>query len=377
MPDEKKDNRLYAPTLFRRVWKIWVYNIVWTAILFGLFFGFFSLDTLAYELDYFTLWGFKSFRWQIIPVCVLFWFVFRQFFKDLNLIKFTYLTSKHDDEVVLYGGCKRMYEGTEGVGKTLNTAYETLFVACAKDRAMRLAYYLKCPYSSMLKDDVDFKVLKDSFDYFERNNTYIPHLMANFEIIYEGKKNYPFSMDYLDKIKRLASGFSCGLTELALHLPNSWSRIPADEKKDVHKLKVKNEVLSLSRQYFDLTIIADEQRTGEVFLGFRSVTSSNRCLTERRKVLTPVFLEKIQARLEERILNKKESTSKRLSKIYTRLSLLIQDLGFYVFTYTDKESIKDVVKNEDKTFVISCDIPFEFDSTGQRKNYTLYEKSPE
>ena len=270
-----------------------------------------------------------------------------------------------------------MYEGTEGVGKTLNTAYETLFLATAKDRAMRLAYYLKCPYSSMLKDDTDFKVLKESFQYFERDKEHIPHLMANFDIIFEGKKQYPFSMEYLDKTKRLAQGFACGLTELALWLPNSWSRIPADEKKDVHNLKVKNELLSLSRQYFDLSIVADEQRTGEVFLGFRSVVSSNRQLTQRRKVLTPVFLEKLQGLLERRVLKKKTKTTSRLSKLYTKLSNLIQDIGFYVFYYSDKESIKDIVNSEENTFVISCDIPFEFDTTGQRKNYTLYDKSPD
>ena len=377
MKEKNTDNALYAPSLYSRVWKIWLYNTIWTAIFFGLFWGLYGLDALAFELDYFMMWGLAKPRLQIVPVGLSFWFMFRHFFKLLNLIKFTYLTSKHDDDIILYGGCKRMYEGTEGVGKTLNTAYEALFLATAKDRAMRLAYYLKCPYSSMLKDDTDFKVLKESFEYFERDKEHIPHLMANFDIIFEGKKQYPFSMEYLDKTKRLAQGFACGLTELALWLPNSWSRIPADEKKDVHNLKVKNELLSLSRQYFDLSIVADEQRTGEVFLGFRSVVSSNRQLTQRRKVLTPVFLEKLQGLLERRVLKKKTKTTSRLSKLYTKLSNLIQDIGFYVFYYRDKESIKDIVNSEENTFVISCDIPFEFDTTGQRKKYTLYDKSPD
>ena len=177
MKEKNTDNALYAPSLYSRVWKIWLYNIIWTAVFFGLFWGCFGLDALAFELDYFMIWGFTKPRLQIVPVGLSFWFMFRQFFKVLNLIKFTYLTSKHDDDIILYGGCKRMYEGTEGVGKTLNTAYETLFLATAKDRAMRLAYYLKCPYSSMLKDDIDFKVLKESFEYFERDKEHIPHLM--------------------------------------------------------------------------------------------------------------------------------------------------------------------------------------------------------
>lgn len=372
---KKKDNSLKRPSLFKRLWKVWVYNLIWTAVFFSLFLCFYTLDDVAFELDWFMMYGLTKLRWQLITTSVTFWFFFRQIFKDLNLIKFSYLTSKHDVDVVKRGGCKRMYEGEEGLGKTINTAFDTLLVACQKDRAMRLAYYLKYPYAEELQNDVDFKVLKNSFDYFEERGEYLPHVMANFEIIYQGRKNYPFSMEYIDQTRRLAEGFACALTEVGNIMPNAW-RMPSNEEKDKHNLRTKNETLSLSRQYFDLTIIADEQRTGEVYLGFRSVVSSNTRLTARKKVLRPILLEKIQVRLEDKILRRKEKTSKFLAWRYRTLSRFIEDVGFYVFTYNKTGARDDKVEETDLNFVVSCDIPFEFDTRGERFNYKLLSKLP-
>ena len=377
---KKKDKpyELYAPTLGRRVWKVWLYNIFWSVILFVIWGKFFNLDSVAYELDSYFFLGVETFlRPQFYLTVLLSFFALRQVFKDINLIKFTYLTAKHDEDVVKVGGSKRLYEGVEGVGKTLNTANEILFIACAKERAMRLRYYLAHPFAEELSNDIDFKALKESFEYFERNNTNIPHLMSNFKLIYQGRQNYPFSMEYLDQTKRLAESFACGLTELGEVLPNSWSRIPKKAEDDDFNMRVKSESLSLSRQYWDLTMVGDEQRTGEVVLAFRSVTSSNRLLTDRRKVLHPKFLEFLQKRVENRVLKKREKTSKFLSKLYRKLGNLIQDIGFYIFTYKDKEAIKDNVKEEDLKFVISCDVPFEFDTRGKRHEYRLYGASPD
>ena len=377
---KKKDKPyvLAAPSLFRRVWKVWLYNLIVSTVIFTIWFKFFDLDAVAYELDSYFFMGFATFiRPKFWLTVVVAYQTLRQIFKVINLIRFTRLTAQHDEDVVKTGGSKRLYEGVEGVGKTLNTANEILFIAAAKDRAMRLRYYLDHPYAEELREDPDFKVLKESFEYFEKNNTNIPHLMANFKIIYEGRENYPFSMEYLDQTKRLAESFACGLTELGEVLPNSWSRIPKEAEKDTFNMRVKSESLSLSRQYWDFTIVGDEQRTGEVVLAFRSVTSSNRLLTERRKVLAPHFLQWIENRLESRIFKRGLKTSKFLSKLYRKLGGLIEDIGFYVFTYKDKEAIKDNVKSEDNIFVISCDVPFEFDTRGKRKEYRLYQASPD
>lgn len=377
--EKTKDNSLSKPTLFRRVWKVWLYNIIFTALFFWLFLGNYTIDDVAFELDYYFMYGFSDLRWQLFTVIIAFWFFFRQIFKLLNLVKFTVLTARHDNEVVEHGGHKRMYEGEEGLGKTINTANDTLLIACENDRSLRLAYYLKYPYSAALQNDPDFKILRESFEYFEKNGHYLPHVMANFKIIYEGRKNYPFSMEYLDQTKRLAEGFACGLTELGNILPNSWSRIPADEEKDKknNNLRTKNETLSLSRQFFDLTIIADEQRTGEVFLGFRSVVSNNKRITARKKVLKPYFLMRIHSWLENRVLSRKTRTTRFLSAFYTKLGLLIEDIGFYVFTYEVREAREGKVEEKDLSFVISCDVPFEFDTRGERFKYKLYSNSPE
>ena len=118
--------------------------------------------------------------------------------------------------------------------------------------------------------------------------------MADFDIEYKGRKNYRWSMDFLDQKKRPAEGFAVAITEIANKLPNAWSRVPADEKKDTHNMRIKSETLSLTRQWYDMTIIGDEQRAGEVVLAFRSVCSQTRHLLGWKKVLQPKFLETLQ-----------------------------------------------------------------------------------
>lgn len=373
-----KYNHVDFPSVWGRVWRLVVYNAVATAATFWLFWGNYTLDDVAYELDYFTLWGFTAFRPQIFLVCITFFLMLRQFFKDCNLLRFTLAMIKHDNEVTETGGNKRLYDGVEGSGKTMTNANDTLFIACSKDVAMRLAYYLKYPYKEALKDDKDYKVLCESFNFYrDHDEELVPHLMADFDIKYKGRKNYEWSMDFLDQKKRPAEGFAVAITEIANKLPNAWSKIPADEKKDKHGMKTKSETLSLTRQWYDMTIIGDEQRAGEVVLAFRSVCSQTRNLIGWRKVLSPKLLEFCLRALKSRILRKQEQTSKLLSATYVRLETLVNRMGFRVISYRDKEAIRDTVKDDEQTFVLSCDLPFIYDTRGERKNYALYENSPD
>ncbi len=375
--DYKEDTRLYKPSVFSRIWKITLYNVIWSVIFFWAFWGNFTLDMLAAELDNLLMYGFTKIRLNTIYMLLSFWFMFRQFFKDINLIIYVFRMIAHDNDISEKAGCKRMYEGTEGTGKTLNTAFDTLYVACDKDRAMRLLYYSNYPFRDEKENDVDYKVLEESFNFYEdKAEEYLPHLMSNFPIGYAGRKNYEFTMDYFDQVKRPAEGMALALTELAVMLPNSQSKIPNDPEKDIHKMIEKSETLSLSRQWFDLTVVADEQRTGEVVLAFRSVVSSNYLLRERKKVLEAKFLKVVLSLLENRILKRKKQTSKFLAKFYTKLKTLVRDIGFYKFIYDEKESIQDNTREKDLSFVLSCDIPFEFDTRGERKNYVLYKDKP-
>lgn len=380
---KEKSSELFYPSIFRRCYKIWIYDLFWLALFGFIFLRFYTIDRVCYELDYFLMYGveltphgLKKLADLILP-CLSFWYFFRSIMKTINLIRFTVLTSKHDKEITDEGGFKRLYDGPEGNGKTLNTANDLVFLACKKDKDMRLRYFLKCPFAEELKEDKDFVALKRSYEFYEKNaDMYAPHLMANFKIIVQGRKNYPFSMEYIDQTRRLAESMAIGLTELANVFPNSLSRVPKNPEEDEFNILTKNESFSLSRQYWDAHMIGDEQRSGEIALGFRSTVSQLRTLTERRKVLEPKFLIWIQCRLEERIRRKKENTSKRLSRLYTKLNLLIEDLGFYVFSYNEKDGITSATKESDKTFVISCDIPFEFDTRGKRYDYKLFDSVP-
>ena len=396
--------------LKRTVWTIG-YNVILSAIFFPAFYFLYTLDDVAKHLDNLTILGLTALSLDFVLCVGLFWFAFRQAFKDINLVRYLKRSLDHEKEVVKRGA-KTSYEGPEGTGKTLNVANDTLLFAVEKDREMRLEYYKKLPFRDKLtqEGDIDFKVLEESFNFYERNKQNIPHFMSNFTVIYNGQKNYPFSMEYLDQTRRLAEGFALGLTETANILPNAWSRIPGDEKKDVHKLKTKSETLSLSRQYFNLTITYDEQRTGEVFLGLRALNSQNIELTRRETVLEPQALILLRNMIEDKVIfplgeeivklrerlfdvygnlyrldrellhkyNKLLKKLERFSKFHIVLCSVIARIGFYVFYYNEKES-QEASKtiNRDKSFVSPRFYPFRFDTRGLKYDYKLYRERPE
>ncbi|MBQ3115471.1 MAG: hypothetical protein IJC07_00410 [Clostridia bacterium] len=379
MKKRKKLKTLSKPSVFRRVWKVWLYNIFWSVLFFGWFLSCYTIDDVAWHLDQLTMNIFTGFTLDLVLCCTSFWFFFRQIFKDLNLIKFTYLMTKHDKEILTYGN-KVVFEGPEGLGKTLNTANTALFLAVEKDREMRLRYYLDYPFRNGLGNNKDFKVLEDSFNYYEENAVFneekqanIPHLMANFKIEYQGRRSYPFDLKILDQEVRPPEGLSVALTEVGNVLPNSESRISKKDTSDF-KAKVKQETLSLTRQWFLMNIIADEQRTGEIFLGFRSVVSNNYRLIERKNILEPHFLIKVKNMVGNIVLWRKKKNKRFRTKIFNFLTDLILDIGFYRFVYESKDAQTSSLKEENLTFIISKDLPFKFDTRGEREKYSLYEK---
>ena len=312
-------------------------------------------------------------------IILAFWMWFRSLMRTINVGRRTYDSIKHEKEVIDNPTAKRAYEGVEGTGKTLNTANDVLMLAAEADRALRLRYYLMCPFSDKLKDDPDFKVVKESVEYYDAHSDKLPHVMLNFKMKYEGREQYDFDMAYINQEKRIAEGFVIGLTEAGNILPNSESRISKDPKKDPTNFKPreKTEFLSLSRQFAALKMVYDEQRTGEVFLPLRSVTGQNWLLLERKKVLSAHFLIWLLDRLEDAVLKFKEKTPAKLSKLYEIISNLNEDIGFYVFKYSSKEAILNNTLSDDNEFVIPTDIPFEFDTRGERYKYKLFGTSPQ
>lgn len=373
----KKTDELKFPSIWKRIKPTVIYNAILSAIWIPLFPIFYDLDKVAFELDFFLMFGVENFRWQLITTLFCFFFFLRQICKDLNLVIFAIRAAKHDDDVIMFGGHKRLFDGLEGVGKTLNATNDAVLLACDKDEKLRFEYYLKKPYEDNLKDDIHYKVLCESYEWYKKNPDKIPHLMANYKIEYDGRENYEFDIDYLKQDKRLAEGFTMALTELADELPNSWSKMPKDESKDDHKIIKMNETLSKSRQWFDLTIVSDEQRMGEVFIGFRSTTGQGRSLISRQRVLKPKFLRFIERRLYNRIMKKKEKTSKWLSWRYTFLHKIADSIGFYEFEYIDRDVLTSKGKTEKQTFVVPCRFLFKYDTRGERGKYRLYGNKPE
>ena len=377
--EKRQNSRHYAPSMLRRTYKTWIYNLFWLALFSALFFELYSIDKLCLELDRFTMTDDASHVHELAIMLALFWFWLRSFFRSINVLRRTINSVQHENDVIENPVAKRAYEGIEGTGKTINTANDTLILSAEENRKLRLRYFLMCPFKDKLKDDPDFKAVKESYEFYNTHPDNIPNLMLNFKMKYKGRVQYDYDEAYINQEKRLAEGFVIGLTEAGNLLPNSESKMGKEKKgkKDPFKPKEKTEFLSLSRQYTATKMVYDEQRTGEVFLPLRSVTGSNYRLDERRKVLPAHFLQFVLDKLEDLIQKAEEKTPKWLSISYKKLADLIEDIGFYVFTYTDKEAIKDRVKSENNEFVIPCDIPFEYDTRGERYKYRLFAKTPE
>ena len=375
---KRQENALFAPTMWRRTYKTWLYNIGWLVLFSGLFFSLYTIEQLCIELDRFTMGYFDNVH-ILAVMLALFWFWFRSLMRTLNVLRRTLNCIEHENDVINNPVAKRAYEGIEGTGKTINTANDVLLLAAEEDRRLRLRYFLMCPFAEELKDDPDFKIVKESYYYYKNNPDKIPHLMLNFKMKYQGREQYDYDEAYVNQEKRLAEGFVIGLTEAGNDFPNTESKMGKikDADEDPFKAKIKTEFLSLSRQYTATKIVYDEQRTGEVFLPLRSVTGTNYRLDERNKVLPPHFLMLVLDKLGDKIYNLGEDTPAYLARIYLKLEDLIEDIGFYVFKYADKEAIKDKVKSEDNEFVIPCDLPFDYDTRGERYKYRLFSRSPD
>ncbi len=376
MKKKEKGIKLKKPSLVARVWKTWLYNVIVSVIVFYSFFGFFTIEELAYELDYFTLYWNVDLRWQAIYAGVTFVLCFRQFFKFLNLIKFTRLSAKRDVEVVDRKEYKRLIDGVEGAGKTLTVINDSLLVAVHNNELMRLQYYLKYPFREALKNDVDFNVLEHTFEFYERNTDKIPNFMASCNVKYDDRTQYNFDVKYFDQKKRPPDYVSLALPEIANVFPNRESKLSKDIEKDKQNFIKKNETFSLSRQWFQMTIFGDDQRLTEVFLGFRA-NATGRSIIERKNVLKPKFLEFLLECLKKSILKREKLTTKLLSRAYVKLGDLIQDIGFYAFTIVPKDTDTGRALSTPVREVIPCDLFFDFDTRDERKRYKLYNNDPE
>ncbi|MBR6502700.1 MAG: hypothetical protein IKT42_04595 [Clostridia bacterium] len=375
----KKDKPLKTPSLWQITKKTWIYNIFWGLLFIGLFFAFWTIDDVAFELDWFLMYGLERPRWQLLVVGFQSYLALRAFFKLCNCVRFSFLAKKHIDEVTDGSGYKKVYEGTEGTGKTFNATNDAFYMSFNASEGLRFRYFLKKPFSAELeaKNDVDWQALKQSYAFYEANKDKIPNLSATYDIEYCGRKSYDFNIAYLDQKKRPPESLVVSMSETANLLPNSQSRLPKDEKKDTKQFIKKNETLGYCRQWFDMRIIADEQRGSEIFLGLRALFSSNIRLTARKKVMRAKFLDWILSRLYAKIMKKGEKNTAFLSKCYINLSKFNEDIGFYQFSFIERDPERGTILSDVNSFIVPCDVPFVYDSRGERSKYPLLANKPE
>ena len=72
-----------------------------------------------------------------------------------------------------------------------------------------------------------------------------------------------------------------------------------------------------------------------------------------------------------------KKNKKFLSVMYRKLFDVVQDIGFYKFVLVERDGEKGTVLNTSER-VMSCDLPFKFDTRGERKKHPdMYLRSPE
>lgn len=118
-------------------------------------------------------------------------------------------------------------------------------------------------------------------------------------------------------------------------------------------------------------MIGNDQRGGELFLGFRAVLNVTNYLIEQRMLLSPRFLQWLYALLVARIKKRGINTSRRLSAFLFRLDELIKDIGFRRFYYVRTLGADGRMKNgkEVCSYVLPCDVPFTYDDRARRNEY--------
>ena len=82
------DIKLLAPTMLRRTWKTWAYNLFFLVLFTTLFFAHYTLDDLAFELDVLFMYG-PVRPISLLAVSITFFYFVRACLKTCNVIRYT------------------------------------------------------------------------------------------------------------------------------------------------------------------------------------------------------------------------------------------------------------------------------------------------
>ena len=94
-------------------------------------------------------------------------------------------------------------------------------------------------------------------------------------------------------------------------------------------------------------------------------------LVEQVSIMPPRFLKWLYAAIIGRLKRKGINTSRKLTDFLFRLDALIKDIGFRRFYYVRTVGAEGRMKNDKEihSYVLPCDVPFEYDDRARRNEY--------
>ena len=144
------------------------------------------------------------------------------------------------------------------------------------------------------------------------------------------------------------------------------SKNAEDDELQANKI---NEYASLDRQYTGGYSLSNDQRLGEIYLGFRSVMGLRKRLLRKEEICKPALLIKILNKLKTKVLKQGENCTLKLSEKCKKLETLIKKIGFLKIYYIEELGQEDLSKKEKQelkqiiginNYVLAVDVPFSY-----------------
>ena len=299
---------------------------------------------------------------RLVPFCKVFYYI-----KKVNDFHYS---------VNMSNRCL-MLDGAPGTGKTFSSIYLACYQSVLLWEELITQYLLRMPYAARYLDEYDrgvsdiwvaYKAVYDSIMFYNENG-YIPCCYSNIRFVFQGKEPIPLTLAHFQQRKRFAEYNVKLCDEMAELLPNTMRT--NNGFKDTLNVNDINNYLSMFRQYDEGHMILNDQRGTEVFKGARSVFNVTDYLVEQVSIMPPRFLKWLYAAIIGRLKRKGINTSRKLTDFLFRLDALIKDIGFRRFYYVRTVGAEGRMKNDKEihSYVLPCDVPFEYDDRARRSEY--------
>ena len=361
-------------------WRLTYKTIFYYAIPFllwnGLFWGFFGLREVFVSLDVVSAFYLPGLLKAVI--CFLF---FAMAIKSTYTFYGVYVNVKRVAEKIEDVKAYKYsvgYDGEQDSGKTFTMTYDGIILSEVKYEDLLFEVYHDMPLVDEFEKKNDefklalYKAKRESLEFYKNHDDKIPCFVSNYDVTYKDKKNFKLKYNHFVMKKRMPENAVACADEFANMFGNE-QRKKANESEDVKNINDANKFASLHRQYLNLTLLSNDQRLGEIFIGFRTTMGKRFHIDDKEERYTPELLLKIRSFFYNRILDKGENNTAKLSKIYDKIDYYVKRIGFLKLYYVNERGVVGNEKKEKDIKVMSLgkDIPFYYKHRGEFMNYPL------